>query len=370
VLDFTSALYLGLRHPSGSLRPWSQFTLGVPAALAAPPEAEPVAQQLAALQGCERGVLGPSTFHLFWDLFGMLSCHRVAVYVDAGTYPIARWGVERSAGRGVLVREFAHHDAEAFRRGLRHDGQRNLRPVVLSDGFCPVCGKAAPLAAYLEAVRARGGWMVVDDTQALGIFGRSPAPDAPYGRGGGGMLPRLNLGGPDVLVISSLAKAFGAPVAILSGSKEIVKEFELKSETRMHCSPPSLPAIRAAQQALAVNREFGDDLRLRLASLVHRFRQPAAQAGFLCSGDHFPVQTISLASDTDASNLHRHLLDRGVRTVLHRGHDGRALRLSFLISAQHTPAEIDLATTLLAEVRPAFSGLVMSNQREVNQHDR
>jgi len=40
VLDFTSALYLGLRHPSGSLRPWARFTLGVPAALAAPPEAE------------------------------------------------------------------------------------------------------------------------------------------------------------------------------------------------------------------------------------------------------------------------------------------------------------------------------------------
>ena len=32
MLDFTSALYLGLRHGSGSLRPWSALTTGVPAA--------------------------------------------------------------------------------------------------------------------------------------------------------------------------------------------------------------------------------------------------------------------------------------------------------------------------------------------------
>jgi len=357
VLDFTSALYLGLRHPSGSLRPWSQFTLGVPAALAAPPEAEQVAQDLATIQGCERGVLGSSTLHLFWDVFGMLSRHRVAIYVDAGTYPIARWGAERAAGRGALVREFAHHDADALGREFQHDRQRGLRPVVLTDGFCPVCGKPAPLAAYLDAVRARGGGMVVDDTQALGIFGPSPAPDAPYGRGGGGMLPRLDLNGPDVLAISSLAKAFGAPVAILSGSKEIVKEFELKSETRMHCSPPSRPAIRAAQHALEVNREHGDALRLRLASLVRSFRQRATQAGFRCGENRFPLQTIFSPSDAAAIELHQHLLRRGIRTVLHQGHGGRALQLSFLISARHTAAEIDLATSLLAEIRPAVFGL-------------
>ena len=85
MLDFTSALYLGLHHPTLSLRPWSQLSLGVPAALISPPGARELAQQLATLQGCERGVLGASTFHLFWDLCGMFSSHSVAVYVDAGT---------------------------------------------------------------------------------------------------------------------------------------------------------------------------------------------------------------------------------------------------------------------------------------------
>jgi 8-amino-7-oxononanoate synthase len=72
VLNFTSALYLGLRHPSWSLRPWAQLTTGAPAALAPPPGARMVADMLAALQGCERAALAPSTLHLFWDLFGMV----------------------------------------------------------------------------------------------------------------------------------------------------------------------------------------------------------------------------------------------------------------------------------------------------------
>jgi|SRR5580704_1592441 8-amino-7-oxononanoate synthase len=350
MLDFTSALYLGLHHPTGALRPWSQLTTGVPAALAAPPEAEQVAQQLAALQGCERGVLGPSTLHLFWDLFGMLSRHRVAVYVDAGTYPIARWGAERAAGRGVPVREFAHHDAEALRTELRHHGQSQLRPVVLTDGFCPSCGRPAPLRFYLDSVRASDGWLVVDDTQALGIFGHWPGPDAPYGRGGGGMLPHAQICGPDVIAVSSLAKAFGAPLAVMSGSKEAIADFEQNSETRMHCSPPSLPSIRACEHALAVNRNRGDQLRRRLTRLVTGFRQRAGRAGFRFSGRLFPVQSLMPAPGANPVHVYQRLLKQGIRSVLHSSPDGRGERVSLVITARHVPEQIECAAKALTEL--------------------
>ena len=349
MLDFTSALYLGLRHPSRSLPPSSRFTTGVPAALAEPPGAVQVAHQLARLQSCESGVLGTSTFHLFWDLFGMIARRPATIYVDAGLYPIARWGVERAAARGISIREFAHHDSQAFRDLLTRNEQSRLSPVLVTDGFCPACGKPAPLSDYLESLRTYDGWLIVDDTQALGIFGHSPSPDAPYGRGGGGMLPRLQTGGPDVLVISSLAKAFGAPVAVLSGSRSAVQEFEAKSETRMHCSPPSLPVIRAAERALRVNRSHGDRLRLRLASLVTRFRHSADNVGFQFIGGLFPVQTLAPVSQADTRRLHERLLHQGIRTVLRRAMHGQGLRFSFVITARHTPQAIDSAITALAE---------------------
>ena len=122
MLDFTSALYLGIRHPSGSLQSWPSLTTGKPAALESPRIAESVARSLAALLGCERMGLFPSTLHLFFDLFEGLRHKGVRLYVDRGAYPTARWGAERAAARGVSLRTIPHYDpiaAQAMIEGPR-----------------------------------------------------------------------------------------------------------------------------------------------------------------------------------------------------------------------------------------------------------
>ncbi len=339
--DFSSALYLGLRHPSDDLGSWTRLTTGYPAALAPPPGAERVARALAGLQGCERGILAPSTLHLFWDLFGILAAEPIAIHLDAGTYPIARWGAERTCGRQVPLAVFAHHEPDALRRQLRRAGRR--RPVVVADGFCPACGTGAPLHDYRDLVRRAGGLLVLDDTQALGILGAEPGPGAPSGRGGGGSLRHTGVHGPEVLVVSSLAKAFGVPAAALCGSIRRVGRFETHSETRVHCSPVSAVVVRAAERALALNRSEGDARRLRLAALVQRFRTGLRRAGIDVVGGLFPVQTLGQVQDGAALALHDRLLRCGVRGVLHRSRKRSPARLSFLIAASHTPAQIDAA---------------------------
>ena len=162
------------------------------------------------------------------------------------------------------------------------------------------------------------------------------------------MLKRLQIGGPEVLVISSLAKAFGAPVAQLSGSRGAVDEFKQKSETRVHCSPPSVAVIRAAEHALHVNRIHGDRLRLRLAHLVTRFRQGAAEAGFRFTGGLFPIQTLAPNAETEPRRVHLQLLRRGVRTVLRSTPHGH--RITFVITARHTPGAIDDAIDALSNL--------------------
>ncbi len=69
MIDFTSALYLGMRHAHGTLPPWLQLTTGRPAALKEAPEAVRLSEDIAQLLRCERALLAPSTLHLFWDLF-------------------------------------------------------------------------------------------------------------------------------------------------------------------------------------------------------------------------------------------------------------------------------------------------------------
>jgi 8-amino-7-oxononanoate synthase len=60
MLDFTSALYLGLEHASWSLPGWERLTLGKPAALQEVPGADQVQRELAEVTGCERVLLGAS----------------------------------------------------------------------------------------------------------------------------------------------------------------------------------------------------------------------------------------------------------------------------------------------------------------------
>jgi 8-amino-7-oxononanoate synthase len=232
VLDFTSALYLGFEHAWRDLPEWARLTLGKPAALEDPPLTVDVQSELAELIGCRRAVLAPSTLHAFWDLFEILARRGMSALVDEGSYPIAKWGIDRAAARGMPVCSFRAGDW----RGLAYRAQQMHRPVVVTDGYVPGIARTAPLARYLDFVKARGGLVVVDDTQALGILGRSPGQGAPYGRGGGGSLRRFGVEDDRVVVVSSLAKAFGVPVAVLAGPEELVAGFERESATRVHCS--------------------------------------------------------------------------------------------------------------------------------------
>lgn len=347
MIDFTSALYLGMRHASCDLPSWARLTTGAPAALVEPPGAGQLAQALAGLQGCERAVFAPSTLHLFWDLFGLLSAEAVAIYMDEGLYPIARSGIERAAVRGVPVHSFRHHDAEALHKLLLDTGSARVKPLIVTDGFSPGSGEPAPLAMYLESVRAFEGYIIMDDTQALGIFGHTPDSRAPYGHGGGGMLRRFGITDPRVVVLSSLAKGFGVPIAVLSGSNATVNYFEKKSATRVHCSPPSIAHLLAVAQALAINKREGEMRRSRLAQLVAYFRRRLATAGFSLRGGLFPVQTLADTAQLDLLQIHERLLQSGIRSVLHRNHALTEARLSFIITALHPYNQIDDAVDAL-----------------------
>lgn len=370
MINFTSALYLGLHHPSKFLQPWQQLTLGVPAVLTEPPGAEKVAEKLAQLQGCEQGVLMPSTLHLFWDLFGMLCQQPVTLYLDEGTYAIARWGAERFSAKGVAIYSFRHHDPDALLAQIKRHAHEGKHPVAIADGFCPACGHAAPVGEYLEIVRRFGGLLVLDDTQALGILGESPALHRPYGKGGGGMLRWSGNFGPDIVVGSSLAKGFGVPVAVLAGSHKLIKRFKTISDTRVHGSPPSVAVIQAARHALNVNQAQGDLLRHKLAQRVAQFRKGLGSIGWASSGGWFPVQTLRGVVGNVAVQMHRYLFWHGIRTVLSRSRNNGEAHLSFLITARHTAEEIDHCIDILSTLtrsldkaanyggKPVYSGFI------------
>jgi len=358
VLDFSSALYLGMTHGSGTLPQWTSLTLGKPAALQEPPGARGLATRLAALTGCRRGLLFPSTLHLFVDLFTAFA--PADVFVDSGAYALARQGVDCAASRGGSQRTFEHHDAESLERALRNAQRRAL---VVCDGFCVGCGAPAPLADYYALVRATGGLLVVDDTQGLGVLGAG-ARTHDFGRGGGGSLAYAGVFGSGVVYTASLAKAFGVPVALAAGADTVLRRLEERASSRAHSSPPSAAAIAAAERALDDNAEHGDALRAGLLSRVSHLTRGLRALGIATTGRPFPALTLAWPRGRAALELHARLSGLGVELVLTRPScRARDLALAWLVSVRQSSAEIDSALQRLEQALDQRSSRSLVNAR-------
>lgn len=354
MLDFTSSCYLGIEYSSQTIQPWSQLTTGKPAALYEPKAYRRVAQKVANLQGLETGAIAKSTLHLFWDLFGILSQENFIAFVDSQTYSIAQWGLERFACKGNEVFKFKHHYPGHLHKVLKSRVSIGKRPLIVTDGWCTHCGKMAPLDAYLECARAYNGILIVDDTQALGIFGTSPSHASPYGLWGGGSLQYLGLNGSDIILISSLAKAFGVPIAIISGSESMIDRFNDLSDTRVHCSPPSYADIYAADYTLHRNRKIGDRSRQKLFKLVHRFKQKLSKIEIQTKGGLFPVQRLvmPLQINIRVEEIHVTLEESGISTLLvAHNQSNQEPEILFILTANHTLEDVDLAVEVLETLK-------------------
>lgn len=355
-LDFSSSLYLGMGHSHGDLSPWEWLTYGKPAALAEPANSLEVAHHFARLMGCEAGVFGASTLHLFWDLFGMME--DVVIFVDDGVYPIMEWGISRAKGRRVPVVRFKHRDPDSLAMMLKRYGVSSKKPVVVCDGFCPGCGRAVPIRDYLALVEKYQGWLLIDDTQALGIFGYEPRRNNPYGEMGGGSLRWNDIGGCDnVLLVSSLAKGFGVPIALLAGSARALRSYHKKSEVAVFCSPPSAATVNAAAHAFMLNKNEGAQRRFKLRCLVASFRRQLRALGLTTLSSCFPVQTLAPREGFPLDFLYGQLKSKGVCSVLHGPHIGGRSRLSFILTSAHQDCHINHAVKILERTLHAMHGV-------------
>ena len=343
--DFRESRYLGLRHPAGSLTGWTALTTGLPAALGLPRRSQRVAADLAALQGYQAALLARSTLHGFIDVICALKAPGTVILADARVYPTVRFAV---AAAGMSCEFFRHHDAADLAARLWRLGPR-ARPLVLTDGVCPACGRVAPLARYRRQAAASGGLLAIDDTQGLGLLGAAPDLASPYGHGGGGSLRWAGVGPGHTLSVSSLAKGFGAPLAVIAGDAQLVSRVAMAGPLQVHASPASAADVSAAEAALRINTQLGERLRARLLRLVRRLRRGLAWLGLpLAAGSCLPVQSAGPLPRALALRLADRMARGGIRTVLLHPEAGPGLLLTWVLTARHRDGDIARALAVLA----------------------
>jgi 8-amino-7-oxononanoate synthase len=342
VIDMTRALYLGLTHGSSSLRPWASLTRGRPAVLG--DASVRVGERLAVMLGVERVSIAPSTLHVVTDLYAALPARVRTIHVDGCAYAVTRWGLERARLRGVAVHRFSHPDE------LEHRVEPGS--AIVTDAMCMRCRCIKPLRRLAALAERTGGVLVVDDSQGLGVLGDAPSPRAPFGHGGAGTTRWCEAATPHTIVIGSLAKGLGVPLALLGGDASWVRWFERNSQTRVHASPSSAAHLAALGSALDTLERHGDRLRTRLLDRIHTFR---AHAGPALAPGVFPVQSTTALPEATTRALRRRLAAHAVQAIaLPAGpHEGR---IAFIVTAAHDREALADAGRVLAEQWRALHG--------------
>jgi len=327
--DFTSALFLGQRHPSGTLPPWAELTTGVPAAMREPPAAAALAAAVAGSQHADAGLVARSALHGMMDVLQSLPRPGDLLLVDEAAYPLTHWACRASVSRGVRVATYPHLRPPA--------GAPSTRTWLVTDGWCQGCGQPAPLAALQALAGRTGGQVIVDDSLAFGVLGKR-SDDGGFGDGTG-TARWLGLPHGNVLWLGSLAKAYGTPVTVITGNEAAIDALSRHGGNRMHSSPPSAADLSAGLGAVRNSRIPG--LRSRLWRLTRWLRRAFQGLGLPPLGLPFPIVATRVGSLALARRWRSALAARGVQALVQLPRCQPGAMLSAVVRADHSQADLD-----------------------------
>lgn len=237
------------------------------------------------------------------------------------------------------TRVYRHDDLESL-ASLGTELDRGARNLVVTDGVFSMEGSVARLDELEPLVADLGAELVVDESHAVGVVGRT-------GRGSvehhGSAASTIRTG--------TFSKALGAGLGgFLAGPSEIVDEVRGRGRFFIFTSPMPPAAAGAALAAIRVLRDDPSRLEL-LRGNVARFRRGMEETGWELLDSPGPIVPVMLGGDERATRVARVIRDLGAFVapfsypVVPRG----TARIRVQISAAHTADDIDAAIDIFAE---------------------
>ena len=295
-------------------------------------------QALTTFLGTGDTILYSSCFDANTGLFETLLDERDAVISDALNHASLIDGIRLCKAKRL---RFAHSDMTELEAVLKEAAGCRLR-LIATDGVFSMDGDLARLNAIVELADRYDAAIVVDDSHATGVLGKS-------GRGTPdhfGVADRVDL------LTSTLGKSLGGGSGgFTSGRPEIIEI--LRQRSRPYLFSNSLPPVitAAALQALKLTAQ-GESLRAALRENTTFFRAQLDALGLtVVPGDH-PIIPIMLGEAALATRMADRLLEEGVYAVAFSYPvvpKGQA-RIRVQMSAAHTREQLERAARAFAVV--------------------
>jgi len=236
---------------------------------------------------------------------------------------------------------YQHSDLDDLVAKLKAN-QSARRRIIWTDGVFSMEGSIAKLPQILQIAKDHDAIVVMDDSHATGVLGRT----------GRGTAEHFGVLGEVDVITSTLGKALGgAAGGFVAGPAALCDTLTQRSRPQLFSN--ALPPTVAASSLAAV--EFLESHPERVTTLrenANYFRAAIKEAGFYPLDGETPIVPIIIGETADAIRMSEMLLAEGIFVtgfgfpVVPHG----TARLRCQISAAHTRADLDYAVRAIQKV--------------------
>ena len=302
-------------------------------------------ERIAEFFGTEDTILYGSCWNANEGLFQTIALDQDAIISDELNHASIIDGVRLAKAR---KERFKNRDMNDLRRAL--EATKDARnKVLVTDGVFSMEGSLAPLPEMVDLAKQFGAFLVVDDSHATGVLGRS-------GRGTG---EELGVFGKIDAYTSTLGKALGGSHGgFTTGPKTLVEYLRQKSRPYLF-SNTLPPAVVMGSMAAFDLLEKDTSLVTKLRENTTYFRKQLTARNVRVREGIHPIVPILIGDTAKAISMSAQLLDRGVYVsgfgfpVVPQGQ----ARLRCQISAAHTREHLDRAIAAIVDVAGQFGVL-------------
>ena len=236
---------------------------------------------------------------------------------------------------------YKHSDLDDLRAKLRANKDAK-RKLIWTDGVFSMEGSIAKLPDILQIAREENAVVVMDDSHATGVLGRT----------GRGTAEHFGVLGEVDVITSTLGKALGgAAGGFIAGPAALVDMMTQRSRPQLFSN--ALPPTVAASSLAAVELTEREPARVEtLRENARYFRERIIEAGFTPLPGETPIIPIIVGETAAAIQMSDLLLDEGVFVtgfgfpVVPQGQ----ARVRCQISAAHTRDDLDFAVAAFKKV--------------------
>ena len=299
--------------------------------------------EIASFFGTEDAILYMTCWSANEGLFAAILDEPDGLYSDELNHASIIDGVRLCKARRVRV---PHGDTKGLEKMLSEDTASRFK-LMITDGVFSMEGEEANLPELARVCEARGAMLVVDDSHATGVLGKT-------GRGTAqeqGVFDKIPI------TTGTLGKAMGSAAGgFVTGPKAVVETLRQRSRTYIFSNslPPAVTA--GSLEAFRMLREDPTPVA-KLRENAAYFRKAIGEAGFTIPHGTHPIVPVIVGDTAKAIAMARALFQEGVYVsgfgfpVVPQGQ----ARLRCQISAAHERSDLDRAVEAFRKVGRHFS---------------